>query len=263
MAVFSWMWADANFIGNPLGLELAKLNPGRWSSEASITDAIQDLEANASSARPVRLCQNRGSPQEFGSVREAVDFLKAQAGGPPAAGAGPIDDHIAMLRKHIDENKEKFRRSQDEVARFIFSKMVEIDEKGTAVIDEGDLVEYCTSLASILDEEEPGLAMKLQQEICQQKTRMGSGTLQPLVKTSVVGVDNAGAFSVVQVFAKWDNNDEIQVTYSQMGRSWSVPQGQPSPTTEVMCNYYQYKAVETMLEMLGAPASGVQPEVGR
>jgi hypothetical protein len=169
------------------------------------------------------------------------------------------------LNQHLKTNEKKFHERKDQVAKMIFSKTVEIDEKGTAVIEESDLAEYCEGLASIFDEEDDGLAKKLEEEIHQQKTKFGSGTLQPLVKTNIVGAEKEGAFSVVQVCATW-NKDEITVNYSQMGRSWKVPDGEPTPDIEVMLDYYQYKAVGTMLEALGvevpsATTSGSKPEV--
>jgi hypothetical protein len=218
----------------------------------------------------MNLCGSFGANRQGGASGGGPDppvsdlSVVGQAGGPPTDGAG-LGEHIAMLKTYIETNQDKFRRRRDEVARIDLSKTVEIDEKGTAVIDEGNLVDYCESLATIFDEEEPGLAKKLEQEIRLQKVTFGSGILQPLVKTNIVGVDNVGAFSVVQVCATWNKN-QIEVKYSQMGRSWSVPRGQPSPQTEVMLDYYQYKAAGTMLELLGAAVpsaipSGSQPEV--
>jgi hypothetical protein len=184
-----------------------------------------------------------------------ADLETADGNDAAASLAKPLGDHIAALQRHIETNQEKFHRSRDEVDRINFSKTVEIDERGSAVIAVGDLAEYCESLASIFDEEEPGLASKLEQEIRQQKAQLGSGTLSPLVKTNSITAENAGAFSVVQVCANWDK-DQIEVKYSQLGRSWSVPRGDSGPEIEVMLDYYQYKAVGAMLDLLNAAAHG-------
>mmetsp|Transcript_36511 Transcript_36511/g.66549 ORF Transcript_36511/g.66549 Transcript_36511/m.66549 type:complete len:521 (+) Transcript_36511:96-1658(+) len=51
MQMAKWMWADASLIANPIGHNVAKINPLRWSRTKSIEDTLNELE-NIKTARP-------------------------------------------------------------------------------------------------------------------------------------------------------------------------------------------------------------------
>lgn len=97
MAIVSWMWADASFIGGGI----AAKNPLRWSKKQSIAVTVADLEQCRAEdkQRPIRIqfhADDLSSPaaasdnhQEFANTEGGAEFLRARLADSEASPSRP------------------------------------------------------------------------------------------------------------------------------------------------------------------------------
>jgi hypothetical protein len=78
------------------------------------------------------------------------------------------------------------------------------------------------------------------------------------MRTDAFGGQGSGCFSLVQVAAAWNGNS-VSIHYIQKGCTWQMQPGTLAPDLAIMVNFYQYKAVESLMAALQGGTSRWAP----